>query len=61
MGIYLGGYAIVEAKTAEEAVDKLWNHRDFSKYLQGKNDKETMVDNALAIVKEVEVLWDGNY
>lgn len=56
----VGAVAIVEARNEKEAAEKLFHSRDFEPHVEYNNLVE-LEDSAMALVKEVEILLDGNY
>lgn len=56
----VGAVAVVEASDREEAVEKLYNHPSFDPHRE-HNSILGMYDDALPLVKEVEILLDGSY
>ena len=56
----VGAVAVVEAGDFREAVQKLYHHKSFEPH-RTHNCISDMEDNTTALVKEVEILLDGEY
>lgn len=56
----VGAVAVVEARNEKEAASLLFQHPDFQPHVL-RNNLVELEDSAVALVKEVEILLNGNY